>query len=141
MKTDSVGVRFAYEHDVEWLVAQERHIGRDVVADKVAREEFLVAELAGEPIGWLRWSYFWDEIPFMNLLFIIEPLRGRAHGRVLVDEWECVMRARGHRRLLTSTLSDERAQHFYRRLGYRDAGALLLPGEALEILFMKELDR
>ena len=51
------------------------------------------------------------------------------------------MRALGHRRVLTSTLSNERAQHFYRRLGYRDSGALLLPDEALEIILMKDLDR
>ena len=141
MKTNSVRVRFANERDVDWLAAHERHVGRDVVADKVARSEFLVAELADERVGWLRWNYFWDEIPFMNLLYIVEPLRGHSHGRALVDEWERAMRSKGHRRVLTSTLSDERAQHFYRRLGYRDTGALLLPGEALEILLMKELDQ
>jgi ribosomal protein S18 acetylase RimI-like enzyme len=77
----------------------------------------------------------------MNLLYVIEPVRGRTHGRALVDAWERAMRANGHRLVLTSTLSDERAQHFYRRLGYRDTGALLLPGEALEIVLMKELER
>jgi ribosomal protein S18 acetylase RimI-like enzyme len=131
--------RFANDRDIDWLTAHERHVDRAVVTDKIARAEFLIAELDDERIGWLRWSYFWDEIPFMNLLFVVESQRGRSFGRVLVDEWERTMRSRGHRRLLTSTLSNERAQHFYRRLGYRDVGALLLPGEALEILLMKEL--
>ncbi len=36
-------------------------------------------------------------------------------------------------------LSNEEAQHFYRRRHYVDAGALLLPGEPLEIIFVKEL--
>jgi hypothetical protein len=37
-------------------------------------------------------------------------------------------------------MSDERAQHFYRHLGYHDTGALQLPGEAPELLFRKHLD-
>jgi len=43
----------------------------------------------------------------------------------------------GYSVVLTSTQSNESAQHFYRRLGYRDAGGLLLPEEPLEILFVK----
>jgi GNAT superfamily N-acetyltransferase len=137
----AVCARLANATDVDWLTAHEQHIQRAVIAEKTTRNEILMADLDGERIGWLRWNYFWDEVPFMNLLFIVEPLRGRAYGRVLVDAWEGSMRANGHRRVLTSTLSDERAQHFYRRLGYRDTGALLLPGEALEIILMKELER
>ena len=38
-------------------------------------------------------------------------------------------------RVMTSTRSDEEAQHFYRGLGYTDCGALLLPGEPLELFF------
>ena len=41
--------------------------------------------------------------------------------------------------MLTSTLADETAQHFYRKLGYRDTGSLLLPNEALEIILIKFL--
>ena len=42
-------------------------------------------------------------------------------------------------RVMTSTRSDEEAQHFYRGLGYTDCGALLLPGEPLELIFRKEI--
>lgn len=41
--------------------------------------------------------------------------------------------------VLTSTLSSEGAQHFYRKRGYVDCGSLLLPGEPLEIILRKEL--
>ena len=50
------------------------------------------------------------------------------------------MAAQGFRLVMTSTLSSEQAQHFYRALGYRDAGSLLLEGEPLEIFFTKRLD-
>ena len=43
------------------------------------------------------------------------------------------------REVLTSTLSNERGQFFFRKRGYTDCGALLLPGEPLEIILRKEL--
>jgi len=40
---------------------------------------------------------------------------------------------------MASYLSDETAQHFYRKLGYRDSGSLILENEALEIIFTKKI--
>jgi hypothetical protein len=40
---------------------------------------------------------------------------------------------------MTSTLANEGAQHFYRKLGYRDSGCLILEDEPLEILLTKNL--
>jgi predicted N-acetyltransferase YhbS len=76
----------------------------------------------------LRWGKFWDEIPFMNMLFVDSQERRRGAGRRLVQHWETTMRLAGHTQVLTSTLADEPAQHFYRRLGFTDGGGLLLPG-------------
>lgn len=75
----------------------------------------------------------------MNLLFLLEDRRGRGYGGQLTAFWETEMKLLGYERVLTSTQADERAQRFYRRQGYTDCGALLLPGEPLEILFRKEL--
>ena len=49
------------------------------------------------------------------------------------------MKAAGYALVMTSTQSDETAQHFYRRLGYVDSGALLLKDEPLEIILTKTL--
>lgn len=56
----------------------------------------------------------------------------------MVSDWERRMRDEGYRMVMTSTLASETAQHFYRKLGYVDSGALLLPNEALEIIFVKD---
>ena len=39
--------------------------------------------------------------------------------------------------VMTSNMSNECSQHFYRKLGYVDTGSLLLLGEPLEIIFLK----
>ena len=41
--------------------------------------------------------------------------------------------------VMTSTISNENAQNFYRKLKYIDAGSLLLPNEPLEIIFIKNI--
>ncbi|MGN1021578.1 MAG: GNAT family N-acetyltransferase [Aristaeellaceae bacterium] len=132
-------IRVATEHDLPWLAEHDRHIGSDALTESVRQGRILLAEQDGQPVGWLRWSLFWDEIPFMNMLYLLEGFRRQGLGRALVRRWEEDMRCQGHRRVMTSSQANEDGQHFYRPLGYQDAGALLLPGEPLEIIFLKEL--
>lgn len=40
---------------------------------------------------------------------------------------------------MTTTQSNEYAQHFYNRLGYAAAGGFLLPGESYELILAKKL--
>ena len=49
------------------------------------------------------------------------------------------MKEKGYDDVLTSTLSNEEAQHFYRKLGYKDIGGFVYSNEPLEIVFQKEL--
>ena len=132
-------VAFAGPDDLDFLAGVDHHVVRDVIKDKIARHEIMVAYMEDLPVGFLRHGYFWDEIPFMNLLWIKEGLRGRGYGTQLVSFWEREMRKLGHDSIMTSSLSNERAQHLYRRLGYVDVGSLLMPDEPLEIVFLKEL--
>ena len=132
-------VAFADPDDLDFLAGKDHHVGRDVLKDKVARREVMVAYVERRPVGFLRYGYFWDEIPFMNLLWVEETSRGKGHGTQLVSFWEREMRKLGHDSVMTSSSSNERAQHLYRRLGYVDVGSLLMPDEPLEIVFLKGL--
>ena len=133
-------VRRATNNDLNQLTEKDRIPARELAA-VLDRSRVLVAEDNDREsiIGWLRWGLLWDEVPFMNLLYVDESRRGDGVGRLLVSEWELACRQDGHTTVMTSTLSAESAQHFYRKLGYRDAGCLLLPGESAEIFFTKPL--
>lgn len=133
-------LRTAAPEDHPWLAANDNHVSSDELHSIIALGRVLVAENRdGTPVGWLRYNLFWDNIPFMNLLYVIEGYRSQGAGTALVKEWEKSMRIKGYRTLMTSTLSNEEAQHFYRKLGYRDAGGLLLPEEPMEIIFIKNI--
>ena len=85
----------------------------------------------------MRYSLFWDNTPFLNMLFLLERWRGQGAGRQMMTVSE--MKALGYQLIMTSTASNECAQHFYTKLGYRAVGSFLPEGEPLELIFSKRL--
>ena len=134
-----MNIRFAEESDIETLSIYDKHIRVTELKSAVSLGRVIVAEDNGTFIGYLRWNLFWDNTPFMNLLFLPEEYRSSGYGKAIVSYWESVMQEEGYKLVMTSSLSNETAQHFYRKLGYVDSGALLLPGEPLEIIFTKKI--
>jgi len=43
-----------------------------------------------------------------------------------MTHWEDEMRALGYKMIMVSTQVDEDGQHFYRKLGYKDMGAIVM---------------
>lgn len=127
--------------DFEILFKLDKHVSFETLKKKIKDKEMLVLIEDEMIVGWLRYNYFWDIYPFMNMLYIIDDYRGKGLGRKLVCFWETRMRKIGYEFVMTSTLSNEEAQHFYRKLGYEDIGGFILPHEPLEILLIKQLHK
>lgn len=138
-ENNSLKIRLAEECDFEILSRNDKHVSAEMLKKKISDKNILIAEKNGEFAGWLRYNLFWDEMPFMNMLFVIEKFRGTGIGRELVRNWEKMMSEQGYKFLLTSTQADEYAQHFYRKLGYSDLGGFLPFGEEYEIILGKRL--
>ena len=137
-----MNISYADQRLFEFLLENDHHISEAMLSRKImAREVLVVQKDAGAVVGWLRFGYFWDEIPIMNLLYLLDDSRRQGIGCKLVGFWEAEMKAQGHDMVMTSTQSDEIAQHFYRKLWYKDAGSLLFEGEALEIFFIKKIEK
>lgn len=132
-------IRYALLQDFPVLKALDCHLSENALQDCIRANRVIVLYQDDTLIGWLRFGLFWDSIPFMNLLYIMEGFRQSGNGSALVTFWENEMAKAGYTRLLTSTQSNENAQFFYRKLGYTECGALLLPDEPLEMLFRKDL--
>ncbi|OMF36899.1 GNAT family N-acetyltransferase [Paenibacillus sp. FSL H8-0548] len=126
--------------DYEWIRNRDPHLEEKLILPKIReREIYLVQDESDAILGWMRYGYFWDNTPFMNMIWIEEPYRKRGLGKYVVEFWEQEMKQQGFMLVMTSTQADEDAQHFYRRLGYRDAGCLILDTQPLEIIFTKKL--
>lgn len=138
-ENDSANIRLADGNDFFMLRENDRHISSEMLKKKIYGRNILIAETDGEFAGWLRYGFFWDEIPFMNMLFIAEKFRGRGICGELVREWEKMMSEQGYKTLLTSTQADECAQHFYRKQGYMDLGGFFPFGNEYEIILGKKI--
>ena len=118
--------------DRESWFSLDRHLSGEAFDRKVRDRMGYVLTLADRPAGILRWSLFWDSIPFCNMLYIREGERRKGLGRALMARWEQDMKALGYGLVMTSTQSDEEGQRFYRALGYVDCGSLTLPFRGYE---------
>ena len=117
----------------------DSHIAETELRSLIAQKRILILEDNGDLLGWLRWNLFWDNTPFMNMLFVVEPRRGEGLGRMMVLHWEEEMRQLGYESVMTSTASDEYAQHFYRKLGYETIGGFTPFGDPYELILAKKL--
>lgn len=135
----TVEIRYMNDNDKDFWYSLDRHLPETEFKDKVRAKTGYVILSDGEPVGLMRYNLFWDNTPFCTMLFVAEEQRGRGFGTRLMLNWENDMKSRGYDLLLTSTQSDETAQHFYRKLGYTDCGCLLLESQAAEIFLSKAI--
>lgn len=138
-----LAVRYAAKEDETFWFTLDRHLTRAEYDRKVREKRAYILLSEDMPVGLLRYNLFWDSVPFCTMLWIAPLYQHKGFGRYLTAHWEQDMKALGHGMVMTSTQADESAQHFYRRLGYQDAGGLILqiPGyeQPTELFFVKEL--
>ncbi|MGM0882903.1 MAG: GNAT family N-acetyltransferase [Bacillota bacterium] len=133
-------VDFAAESDYDYIVERDHHILESLIMTKIKQNEiYIMRNQQHMNIGWMRYGYFWDNTPFMNMIWVDEEYRGNGVGKQVVLFWENHMKQKGCKMVMTSTLANEAAQHFYRNLGYKDVGCLLLENEPLEIILIKSI--
>ena len=138
-----IEIRFAQESDRALWMSIDEHLPEGEFSNKArSRKAYLLLE-DGAPAALMRYNLFWDSVPFCTLLYVLEGCRGRGFGRMLMERWAADMKALGHGMLMTSTQTDETAQHFYRKLGYRDAGGLVIDipryAQPMELFLIRQI--
>jgi len=132
-------VVYAVNDDIPDIGEYDRHIEMHMLDKAVSDKRVLVFKTADIVMGIARWNYFWDSIPFLNMLYVPDGYTHSGVGSSLLEFWEKEMKAQGHKRVFTSTMAQERGQHFFRKFGYRDIGNLYDEGEGLELILEKRL--
>lgn len=119
-------IRYVKLEDQEFWYRLDKHLPKQEFERKVREKRGYVLLSDRNPVGLLRYNLFWDNTPFCTMLYIDEGSRNKGYGKILMEYWEKDMKELGYDMLLTSTQVDEEAQHFYRKLGYKDCGGLLI---------------
>ena len=139
----TVEVRYVMESDADWLAERDKQITREVLDAKAGRGECIVATIDGVRIGFLRFSFMWSKVPFVDLIFVEPEYRNRGAGRAMVDLLQAKARADGRSMIMSSSQSDEpEPQAWHRRVGFRDAGTVdMRPFQDVpEIIFVRTDD-
>ena len=133
-------IRPADAKDEQQILKYDCHIPPCRVSECI-RSGMVSVLCAGDRVtGVLRWNLFWQSIPFLDLLYIDEALRGQGWGSRMMADWEESMARAGYSCVMLSTQADETARFFYEKLGYRRIGAFLPPDqEADELMYLKAL--
>ena len=137
-------IRYVELDDKKRWYELDQHLPEEIFDEKVRTNQGYVLVEDGVVIGILRYNLFWDNTPFCTMLFIDDGYRGKGYGKQMMEYWKQDMKTKGYGMLMTSTQVDEDAQHFYRKLGYKDAGGFIVdvPGfeQPMEMIMIKEVE-
>ena len=132
-------IRYVSECDRQFWFTLDKHLSESEFELKVRDRRGYIISDGCTPVGIMRYNLFWDNTPFLTLIELDEAYHGKGFGKQAMLFWENKMRALGYKMVMTSTRVDEKAQHLYRTLGYKDKGALCLdntPFEQPQEMFM-----
>ena len=126
-------VKLAEMKDNRRIANLDRHIPPARLDECIEQGQVYVLEDTDDSVfGVLRYSFFWQTIPFLDLIYLDEACRGNGYGTEMMRKWECDMKACGYRYVMTSTQADETAWLFYEKLGYRRVGGFFPPDQDAE---------
>lgn len=138
-----IEIRYVNAKDKGFWYSLDKHLPEREFENKVNNKRGYVLLENNKSVGLLRYNLFFDNIPFCTMLYIDSNYRQKGYGKKLMEYWENDMKLQGYGMLLTSTQVDEEAQHFYRKLGYKDCGGLIIdnPGyqQPMELFLSKSI--
>ncbi len=136
-------IRYVQMSDRKFWYCLDQHLPETEFVNKVRNKQGYVLLEEDKPVGLLRYNLFWDNTPFCTMLCIAPGFWGRHYGRKLMEYWENDIKSQGYGMALTSTRADEDAQHFYRKLGYKDCGGFVIDiqgyEQPMELLLIKAM--
>ena len=129
--------------DKDFVLEIDPHVNARQYENRVHDKTGYIIWEGSQRAGLMHYSVLWDRLPFLNLIYVKEAYRNKGIGAEAMKFWEADMRDQGYQMVLISTQVDEDAQHFYRKAGYAECGALLLNGtplkQAMEMFMRKVL--
>ena len=136
------GIRYVSEIDKAFWYSLDGDLSENEFNLKIRDKRGYIISDGDKFIGLMRYNLFWDNTPFLTLIYLEESYRNKGFGKQAMLYWENEMRELGYIVVMTSTQVDEEAQHLYRKLGYKEVGGLFLnntPYEQPQEMFMMKV--
>ena len=138
-----MNIQYVENDDKDFWFGLDKHLPESEFEKKIRDKQGYVVFEDDKPVGLLRFNLFWDNTPFCTMLYIENSKQKQGYGKALMNFWEDDMRKQGYGMVMTSTQVDENAQHFYRKIGYKECGGFTvdIPGyeQPMEMIMSKQL--
>lgn len=143
----NIHIRFAIPEEfklVRQLDPHSKYIDPEKIKLKLAGNEIIIALDNEEPVGLIKFSYFWATRPYMDLIWLKEKYRGKGIGNKLLSFLENYLIQQGYSFLMSSSEKNEMApQKWHKNQGFIPCGELTslnLPMDNTpEVFFYKKL--
>ncbi len=131
------------DSDKEFVMSIDKYIDDTGYSNRVYTKSGYVIWEENQRVGIMAHCILWDNLPFLNLIFVKEEYRNKGFAKKAIIYWENEMKNQGYKMTLISTQVDEKAQHLYQKLGYIDCGGLVFQNtpfdQPMELFFRKVL--
>ena len=118
-------LKFVEHKDKDFWMSIDKHVNEVGFQNKVYTKTGYIMWENDIPVGILHYCVLWDNIPFLNFLFVKKENRGNRYATETMKQWEQEMKQQEYKMILISTQVDKTAQCFYRKLGYVDFGGVV----------------
>lgn len=126
-----------------WLIAEDESVDDHWIARCITLGEYLVAERNGQPVGFLRWSWFWGKIPYIDMIRVEPSFQRTGIGTLLLDHLQKSLIRQGVQMLMTSCESGEQEPlDWHLGNGFTKVGEIEFPAvqNSSEVFLAKGLD-
>ncbi len=118
-------IRYASDKDLEWLNNVDDLCSYEWKKRCIENKEYIVAITDERHVGFLRFSYFWSKIPYMDLIRVNERQRNKGIGKQLFLFWQNEMKNIGFQQLMTSsTKGEDEPLQWHIKNGFENVGEL-----------------
>lgn len=135
-----MNISLAINKEKKKIEKYDSHIHSNKLGECIYNQFVYVLRDEKKIVGVLRYSYFWQTIPFLELIFIDESYQKKGYGKKMMIYWENLMSVMGYKDVMLSTQEDETSKYFYEKLGYKYSGKFLPPNQDVyELMYTKKI--
>lgn len=134
-------ISFATGINKNYIFRNDHSISKKTMKRKIRLKEYLVANINKKPIGFLRFGYFWSEIPIVEMIIVEEKLRKKGIGRTLIKSLEKIAKKNNQKVIISSSTGNEKnPKKWHEHMGFKKVGSIkhkILTRSIPEVFFVK----
>ncbi len=136
-------INYATIKDLDYLIKNVHVESKKIIINKIKSKEFFIAFEEGKPVGRIMFQYFWEVIPYIELIFVEKNYRNKGIARKLLESLEKEARKRKSKYIISSCVWNEKEPQFWhKKVGFEKKGYIDgIQPEGREVFFVKKLKK